>query len=65
MSTEMTGSVRSDVFQKNPKMKGVLNQVSASLDVKTMRQFNAQVDIEQEDPDEVAAEYLKDQGLVE
>jgi glycine betaine/choline ABC-type transport system substrate-binding protein len=64
MSTEMTGSVRSDVFQKNPKMKGVLNQVSASLDVKTMRQFNAQVDIEQEDPEDVAREHLEEKGLL-
>jgi osmoprotectant transport system substrate-binding protein len=46
-------------------MKQVLNEVSASLDADTMRKLNAQVDIEQEDPDEVAAEYLKDQGLVE
>ena len=65
MSTEMTGSVRSDVFQKNPKMKGVLNQVSASLDVKTMRQFNAQVDIEQEDPEDVAREHLEEKDLLE
>jgi osmoprotectant transport system substrate-binding protein len=64
MSTEMTGSVRSDVFQKNPKMKGVLNQVSASLDVKTMRQFNAQVDIEQEDTESVAREHLEEKGLL-
>jgi osmoprotectant transport system substrate-binding protein len=64
MSTEMTGSVRSDVFQKNPKMKGVLNQVSASLDVKTMRQFNAQVDIEQEDPEDVAREHLEEKDLL-
>ena len=64
MSTEMTGSVRSDVFQKNPKMKGVLNQVSASLDVKTMRQFNAQVNIEQEDPEDVAREHLEEKDLL-
>ncbi len=57
--------VRSDVLEKNPKMEEVLNSVSETLDAKTMRQLNAQVDIEQEDPDEVAAEYLKDQGLVE
>jgi osmoprotectant transport system substrate-binding protein len=57
--------VRSDVLEKNPKMEKVLNSVSETLDVKTMRQLNAQVDIEQEDPDEVAAEYLEEQGLVE
>ncbi len=57
--------VRSDVLQKNPKMKGVLNEVSASLDAETMRKLNAQVDIEQEEPEDVAAEYLKKKGLVD
>ena len=45
-------------------MKGVLNQVSASLDVKTMRQFNAQVDIEQEDREDVAREHLEEKDLL-
>jgi osmoprotectant transport system substrate-binding protein len=57
--------VRSDVLEKNPKMEEVLNSVSETLDAETMRKLNAQVDIEQEEPDEVAAEYLKEQGLVE
>jgi osmoprotectant transport system substrate-binding protein len=57
--------VRSDVLEKNPKMEQVLNSVSETLDAETMRELNAQVDIEQEDPDEVAAEYLEEQGLVE
>ncbi len=57
--------VRSDVLEKNPKMEEVLNSVSETLDVKTMRQLNAQVDIEQEDPDEVAAEFLQEKGIVE
>jgi len=57
--------VRSDVLEKNPKIKGVLNEVSASLNAETMRKLNSQVDIEQEDPDEVAAEYLQEKGLVE
>ncbi|MDQ3588943.1 MAG: glycine/betaine ABC transporter substrate-binding protein [Actinomycetota bacterium] len=57
--------VRSDVLEKNPKMKEVLNEVSASLDAETMRELNAQVDIEQEEPEDVAKEYLEDEGLVE
>jgi osmoprotectant transport system substrate-binding protein len=57
--------VRSDVLKENPKMEEVLNSVSETLDAETMRELNAQVDIEQEDPDVVAAEYLKEQGLVE
>ena len=51
--------VRSDVLKKNPKIEKILNEVSASLDVETMRKLNAQVDLDQEDPEDVAAEYLE------
>ncbi len=57
--------VRTEVLEENPKMEEILNSVSESLDVETMRKLNGQVDIEQEDPEAVAAEYLKEQGLVE
>jgi osmoprotectant transport system substrate-binding protein len=57
--------VRSDVLKQNPKMEGVLNSVSNTLDAETMRKLNAQVDIEQEDPEDVAAEFLQEKGLVE
>jgi osmoprotectant transport system substrate-binding protein len=57
--------VRSDVVEQNPKMEGVLNEVSATLDAETMRELNSQVDLEQEDPEDVAAEHLEDEGIVE
>ena len=57
--------VRSDVLEQNPKMEEVLNSVSGTLDAETMRKLNAQVDIEQEDPEDVAAEYLQEKGIVE
>jgi osmoprotectant transport system substrate-binding protein len=57
--------VRSDVLEQNPKMEEVLNSVSESLDVETMRELNGQVDLEQEDPEDVAAEHLEDEGIVE
>ncbi len=57
--------VRSDVLEENPKMEDVLNSVSESLDLETMRQLNSQVAIEQEDPEDVAAEFLKEKGMVE
>jgi osmoprotectant transport system substrate-binding protein len=57
--------VRSDVLEVNPKMEEVLNSVSETLDAKTMRELNAQVDIEQEDPEDVAAEHLEDEGIVD
>ena len=57
--------VRSDVLEQNPKMEEVLNSVSGTLDAETMRKLNAQVDMEQEDPEDVAAEYLEEKGIVE
>jgi len=56
--------VRSDVLKKYPKIEGILNEVSASLDVETMRELNGEVDLDQEDPEDVAKEYLEEQGIV-
>jgi osmoprotectant transport system substrate-binding protein len=57
--------VRSDVLKKYPKIKGILNEVSASLDVETMRELNGQVDLDQEDPEDVAKEHLEDEGIID
>src|SRR3712207_6479972 len=57
--------VRSNVLEKNPKIEEALNSVSETLDAETMRQLNAQVDIEQEDPEDVAKEYLEEEGIIE
>jgi osmoprotectant transport system substrate-binding protein len=56
--------VRSDVLKKYPKVEKILNEVSASLDVEKMRELNAQVDLDQEDPEDVASEYLEKEGIV-
>jgi osmoprotectant transport system substrate-binding protein len=57
--------VRSDVLKKYPKIKGILNEVSASLDVETMRELNGQVDLDQEDPEDVAKEHLEEEGIID
>jgi osmoprotectant transport system substrate-binding protein len=57
--------VRSDVLEKYPKMEEALNSVSETLDAETMRQLNAQVDLEQEDPEDVAQGYLEEQGIID
>jgi osmoprotectant transport system substrate-binding protein len=56
--------VRSDVLKKYPKVEKILNEVSASLDVETMRELNGRVDLDQEDPEDVAAEHLEKAGIV-
>jgi osmoprotectant transport system substrate-binding protein len=57
--------VRSDVLKKYPKIKGILNEVSASLDAEVMRELNGQVDLDQEDPEDVAKEHLEEEGIIE
>ena len=57
--------VRSDVLEKHPKIEEVLNSVSSKLDVETMRELNGKVDLEQEDPEDVAQEFLEQKGIVE
>ena len=57
--------VRSEVLEQNPEMEEILNSVSESLDLETMQQLNAQVDIEREDPADVARQHLEESGLLE
>ena len=57
--------VRSDTLEKYPEMEQILNDVSASLDLETMQQLNSAVDIEQQEPEEVARGHLEEAGLLE
>ena len=56
--------VRTDVLKKHPKIKDVLNKVSKTLSVETMRKLNAKVDIDHKDPADVAKQYLQDEGIL-
>jgi osmoprotectant transport system substrate-binding protein len=57
--------VRSDVLKKYPKIKKVLDSVNSKLDVDTMRELNGKVDLDQEDPEDVAKEFLQKKGIVD
>jgi osmoprotectant transport system substrate-binding protein len=57
--------VRSDTLEENPEMEKILNEVTASLDVEKMRELNGMVDLEQEDPEDVAREHLEQEGVIE
>ena len=56
--------VRSEVLDENPKIEDILNAVTESLNVDTIRELNGRVDIEQEDPEDVAEGFLREQGLI-
>jgi osmoprotectant transport system substrate-binding protein len=63
-SYAMTPVIRKEVLDKNPKLAEILNGLSAKLDDATMAKLNASVDVDKKTVEEVAAGFLKGQGLV-
>jgi osmoprotectant transport system substrate-binding protein len=57
--------VTQSFLDKNPDAKKILNEVSASLDAKTMRELNGAVDLEQKDYEDVARQHLEDAGIID
>lgn len=60
----MTPVIRKETLDKNPKLGEALNALSAKLDDATMAKLNATVDVDKKSVEEVAAAFLKAQGLV-
>ncbi len=60
----LTPVVRKETLDKNPKLAEHLNALSAKLDDATMAKLNATVDVDKKTVEEVAASFLKSQGLV-
>ena len=56
--------VRAEVLEANPELADVLNNVSAKLDDTVMARLNARVDVEKVSIENVAADFLKESGLI-
>ncbi|MGI6093094.1 MAG: glycine betaine ABC transporter substrate-binding protein [Negativicutes bacterium] len=56
--------VREDTLKKHPELAEVLNLLAGKLDDKQMSTLNAKVDLEKQDPQQVARKWLKSQGLI-
>lgn len=56
--------IREAVLKDNPKIAEILKPVFASLDLTTLQQLNARVQVGGEAAKTVAAEYLKSKGLI-
>lgn len=59
----VTPIVRAEVV--TPELEEALNELSAALTTEDLTALNARVEIDQEEPDVVANEYLVEQGLVD
>ena len=56
--------VRDDTLKKHPEIADTLNLLAGKLSDNTMQQLNAKVDVDKQDPKDVASEWLKSQGLI-
>ncbi|MFL9922713.1 glycine betaine ABC transporter substrate-binding protein [Herbaspirillum lusitanum] len=59
-----TPVVRQDVLDKNPQLAEQLNALAAQIDTEKMTELNKRVDIDQEPVSKVAADFLKQAGLL-
>lgn len=56
--------VRQEVLEANPKIGELLNALSAKLDDATMARLNASVDVDKKTIEQVAADFLKESGMM-
>lgn len=59
----LTPVIRKDVLDRDPKLAGLLNAISAMLDDATMARLNAEVDVDKKSVEAVADGFLKGAGL--
>jgi osmoprotectant transport system substrate-binding protein len=57
-------AVNSDFLKDNPDIEGPLNELSQTLTTEDLATMNAQVDLERQKPEDVAQQFLTDNGLL-
>jgi osmoprotectant transport system substrate-binding protein len=60
-----TPIVRAEVVAQYPEIRELLDPVFGSLDLETLQELNARIQVQGEDADEVARSYLQEQGFLE
>ena len=56
--------VRKVILEKYPQVSDILNKIGPNLDTRRMRELNKQVDVGHRDPERVAEDFLKREGLI-
>jgi osmoprotectant transport system substrate-binding protein len=56
---------RNELLKNNPQVEEILSSLSGTIDAKTMTQLIYEVDMNDRSDEEVALEYLREQGLLE
>lgn len=57
-------TLKESTLQENPKLKNFFAPIAAKLDTDTMRQLNARMDVKGEDPEDIAEDWLKQEGFI-
>lgn len=58
-------TVRQDTLDEYPEIADVLNPISKALTNEKMQELNEQVDVEEQFPEDVAEQFLQDEGLID
>jgi osmoprotectant transport system substrate-binding protein len=58
-------TVRQEVLDENPEIADLLESLAAALDQDIMTELNAEVDVEERDPEEVAETWLEENGFLD
>lgn len=57
--------LREDTLEEHPELEDVLNQLGGKINDEEMREMNYKVDYDDADPEEIAHDYLTENGLLE
>ncbi|WP_347552305.1 glycine betaine ABC transporter substrate-binding protein [Pseudalkalibacillus hwajinpoensis] len=57
--------VRQEVLDSHPELEEVVNEFAGSISEEEMSEMNAKVDMDGEEPEDVAVEFLKEKGLID
>ncbi len=62
---EASSYVNQEIIDENPELDEIFSQLEGRIDLDTIRTLNRRVDIDGEEPHDVAIDFLKEEGLLE
>ncbi len=58
-------TIRKEVLDANPELEEILRELSSLLDLETQIELNLRTAVDEEDPEDVARDFLVEQGLIQ
>jgi len=58
-------TIRKEVLEANPELEDILKELSSLLDLETQIELNLRTAVDEEDPEDVAWDFLVEQGLID